>query len=97
MNTNSAVKIALIKTPCTKLVPPANIILTLNCTGKSRNTIAEAAIAPVIWAQTRKMARRMEMAPTRTVECYSMIEDPPEMRKKIQTLTIREKPKIMPM
>lgn len=98
VNTNSAVKIPSINTPLTKLVLLDNVVLTLNSVGNNPNTIPEAATPPASCAKNRKMARGMGSAPTRTIPSVTAgLNRPPEMRKKIQTLTMREKPNIIEM
>jgi len=48
VKTSSAVKIASMRVPRTKLVSPARVVvLTLNCVGNSPNTLLEAAIGLV--------------------------------------------------
>lgn len=57
--------------------------------------MADAATEPAIWAQKRQMARMMGIAPTMTMPRVTAgLKRPPEIRKKTQTLTIREKPKM---
>jgi hypothetical protein len=60
--------------------------------------MAEAEIEPRIWAAKRQIALGIGRAPTRTMSSVTAgLKSPPEIRKKIQTLTMGEKPKMMEM
>jgi hypothetical protein len=94
--TNPAVRIPSMQTPYTRLDPPTSVVLTLRLVGNKPSTTAEAAIPPASWAKKKKRAHGIGTAPTRTIPSVTAgLNNPPEMRKKIQTLTIRGKPNII--
>ena len=98
VNTNSAVKIASIKTPCTKLVPLPNVVLTLKSVGNSTETRKLAKMLPAICAASKRKARiGLSARQSSMAKVTAGLNRPPEIRKKTQTLTMREKAKTMAM
>jgi hypothetical protein len=98
VKTSSAVKIASINTPCAKLVPSPNVVLTLKLVGKSTLTKKLANILPLICADSNKNARTgLSARHNNIANVTAGLNRPPLMRKKTQTLTISEKAKTMAM
>lgn len=75
-------------------VPILNAVRTLSGPGKSALTTAAAVMAPRICVMVRRTPRMYGNAPTRHIPSVTAgLKRPPEMRKKTQALTAREKPK----
>ena len=75
-------------------VPILNAVRTSSGPGNSTLTTAAAEMAPRICERVRSAPRIYGNAPTMHIPSVTAgLKSPPEMRKKTQALTAREKPK----
>lgn len=94
VKTSSAVRIASMKTPLAKLVSAESVVLTLSCVGNMTETRKLAKILPEICATNSKKNLTGDMAFVNNIANVTAgLNRPPEMRKNIHTLTMREKAK----
>lgn len=98
VNTNSAVKIASINTPLASDVSALNVVLTFNGVGNITLTRKLAKILPANCAINNNVKRIGVMARVSNIaKVTAGLNRPPEMRKKIHTLTMSEKAKTRAM
>lgn len=98
VNTNSAVSTASMKTPLATLVPELNVVRTFNGVGNMTFTRKLAKMLPASCATTSRTHRTGVSARVSSMpKVTAGLNRPPEMRKKIQTLTMSEKPKTREM
>ena len=94
VKTSSAVRIASMKTPLARLVSALNVVLTLSGVGNMTLTRKLANIEPAICATRSRKKRTGDIALVKSMaKVTAGLNRPPLMRKKIQTLTMREKAK----
>lgn len=98
VNTNSAVSTASMNTPLANPVPELSVVRTLNPVGNMTLTRKLLKILPASCATSSSVARIGLIARQRSMANVTAgLNRPPLMRKKIQTLTIRLKPKTTEM
>jgi hypothetical protein len=98
VKTNSAVRIASMKTPWTKLVPSPSVVRTLKSVGNKTLTRKLAKILPLICAVTSKKARIGDRARQSNIANVTAgLNKPPLIRKKTHTFTMRENAKTRAM
>jgi len=75
------------------MMPPPRVVRTYKLLGRSTFTNAAAAIPPRTCASTSNAARNGDMILTSArAKEIAGLNKPPEIRKKIHTLTMRENP-----
>jgi hypothetical protein len=98
VKTNSAVNTASINTPRTRLVSALNVVRTFNGVGNITLTKKLLKMLPASCATSSRMNRTgVKAFVSSMAKVTAGLNRPPEMRKKIQTLTMREKPKTREM
>lgn len=98
VNTNSAVKTASMNTPLTRLVSALNVVLTFSGVGNITLTKKLLNILPASCAMSSRKNRTRDRAFVSSIaKVTAGLKRPPDMRKKIQTLTMRENPKTREM
>ena len=86
------------KTPRASEVSADKVVRTLSGVGNRTETINEAKIEPPNCAASKREKRIGDMALVNSIaKVTAGLKRPPEIRKKIQTLTIREKAKMSAM
>lgn len=98
VNTNSAVNTASINTPLATLVSALSVVRTFNGVGNMTLTRKLAKMLPAICAVSSNPALDADIDFVKSIaKVTAGLNNPPDMRKKIQTLTMREKPKTREM
>jgi hypothetical protein len=93
VKTNCAVRNISINNPCTTLVSPPSVVCTFKAPGNMHSTSALATMPPRIWLRKSRTPRNQGSAPMRHMpKVTAGLNNPPEMRKKTQAVTAREKP-----
>lgn len=98
VNTNSAVKTASMKTPLARLVSADSVVLTFNGVGNMTLTKKLEKMPPLSCAtSSRKNRIGVIVRVSNMANVTAGLNSPPEMRKKIHTLTMSEKAKTSAM
>lgn len=94
VNTSCAVRNISINKPWTTLVSPPSVVCTFRAPGNMHSTNALATMPPKIWLMNSRTPLNQGRAPMRHIPNVTAgLKRPPEMRKKTQAFTAREKPK----